>query len=186
MNMDRITINATPLAGCVILERLPHGDDRGYFERLFCETELMALLSGRLVVQINHSFTQAKGTVRGMHFQNPPDAEKKIICCLRGAVWDVAVDVRLGSSTFLQWHAEVLSMDNHRAMFIPEGFAHGFQTLTDDCALLYLHTAPYSRSSEGALNAQDPRLGITWPLPISGRSPRDANHPMIDFSGISL
>jgi dTDP-4-dehydrorhamnose 3,5-epimerase len=188
MNVDRFTVNATPLAGCAILGRLPIGDDRGYFERLFCETELMALLSGRRIVQINHSFTPAKGTVRGMHFQKPPDAEKKIISCLRGEVWDVAVDVRFGSPTFLQWHAEVLSADNLRSMYIPEGFAHGFQTLTDDCALLYFHTAPHSLSKEGALNVQDPRLGITWPMPISGLSPRDAKHPYIadDFAGISL
>jgi dTDP-4-dehydrorhamnose 3,5-epimerase len=122
-----------------------------------------------------------------MHFQHPPNAEKKIVCCLRGEVWDVAVDVRRGSPTFLKWHAELLSPDRHRALFIPEGFAHGFQTLSPDCALLYVHTAAYSRASEGAVHAQDPRLGIAWPIPVSELSPRDAQHPMLtdDFRGIA-
>lgn len=179
----------TPLiAGLALLERIPHRDERGSFERLFCETELNRLLEGGRIVQINYSVTHTKGTVRGMHFQNPPDAEKKIISCVCGKVWDVAVDIRRGSPTFLQWHAEVLSADNHRSMVIPEGFAHGFQTLDEECALVYLHTASYVKAAEGALNAQDPRLNIAWPLPVSGCSPRDAHHPYIaqDFNGVTV
>ena len=107
--------------------------------------------------------------------------------CLRGRVFDVAVDLRGSSPTFLEWHSEILSADNHRTLFIPEGFAHGFQTLEDDCEMLYFHTAPYMREAEGGLHALDPRLAIDWPLPPCGLSPRDDGFPMLDdrFSGVS-
>ena len=108
-------------------------------------------------MQINHTLTGRRGTVRGMHYQRPPHAETKFISCLRGEVFDVAVDLRHDSPTFLRWHAEVLSAENHRTLVVPEGFAHGFQTLAEDCELLYLHTAAFAADSEGALNANDPR-----------------------------
>ena len=104
-----------------------------------------------------------------MHYQNPPYAEKKLVMCLRGEVWDVAVDLRAGSPTFLQWHAEVLSAANEQAMLIPEGFAHGFQTRTDDVEMIYFHSKKYSPSDERGLSPEDPKLSISWPLPI-GRS----------------
>jgi dTDP-4-dehydrorhamnose 3,5-epimerase len=186
--MGPFDITTTPLDGLAVLKRLPIEDERGYFERIFCEADLKDLMRGRRVVQINHSFTRAKGTVRGMHFQYPPDAETKLVCCLRGEVWDVAVDVRKGSPTFLKWHAEILSPRGHQALFMPEGFAHGFQALSPDCALLYCHTAAYSRASEGGLHVRDPRLGIAWPMPVSDLSPRDAGHPLLtgDFRGIAV
>jgi dTDP-4-dehydrorhamnose 3,5-epimerase len=161
-------------------------DERGYLERLLCREELAMLLGQRPIVQINHTYTARAGTVRGMHFQNPPHAEMKLITCLRGEVFDVAVDLRRGSSTLLQWHAEHLSADNHRTMVIPEGFAHGLQTLTDDCELLYLHTAAYMVEAEGGINALDPLVGIDWPLPLLERSPRDQAHPFLcaTFPGI--
>ena len=139
-------------------------------------------------MQINHTLTGRRGTVRGMHYQRPPHAETKFISCLRGEVFDVAVDLRHDSPTFLRWHAEVLSAENHRTLVVPEGFAHGFQTLADDCELLYLHTAAFAADSEGALNANDPRLAIVWPQPISDWSARDAGHPILGdyFSGIKL
>ncbi len=125
--------------------------------------------------------------MRGLHFQHPPDAETKFVHCLRGEVCDVAVDLRRGSPTFLRWHAELLSADNHRTFVIPEGFAHGFQTLADDCEMLYFHTAGYRQEAEGGLNAQDPRLAIRWPLPVAGLSPRDAEHAPLaaDFAGVA-
>ena len=128
------------------------------------------------------------GAVRGMHFQYPPYAETKIVSCLKGEIFDVAVDIRLDSPTFLRWHGEVLSAENRKSLLIPEGFAHGFQTLTDDCELLYLHTAPYTPEAEGALNAQDPRLDITWPCAITEMSDRDRSHPFVgdDFAGVQL
>jgi dTDP-4-dehydrorhamnose 3,5-epimerase len=155
------------------------GDARGFLSRLFCADELVAVGWKKCIAQINQTFTQKKGTVRGMHFQHPPHAEMKFVTCLRGAVWDIAVDLRADSPTFLHWHAQELSAANHYAFLIPEGFAHGFQTLTDDCDLLYLHSAAYAPEAEAGLNPQDPELSITWPLTIIELSARDAQHPML-------
>ncbi|BCX12096.1 MAG: dTDP-4-dehydrorhamnose 3,5-epimerase [Thermosynechococcus sp.] len=186
--MSRFTITATPLAGLMVLERHPRMDARGYLERLFCIDELKTLLAGRTILQINHTFTAQKGTVRGLHFQHPPHAEMKFVHCLRGEVFDVAVDLRKGSPTFLKWHAEVLTPDNHKTLVIPEGFAHGFQTLTDDCEMLYFHTAAYHPNAEAGLHPLDLRLAIHWPLPVAQLSTRDGNHPMLDdrFEGLVL
>lgn len=183
----RFDILASPIAGLHILQRQPIGDSRGYFERLFCMDELQALVPGKRIEQANHTLTAGRGTVRGLHFQHPPHAETKFVHCLRGEVFDVAVDLRFGSPTFLRWHAEVLNADNHRTFVIPEGFAHGFQALSDECEMLYFHTAPYKKEAEGGLHPQDPRLAIGWPLPVAGLSPRDAAHPFLDanFEGMS-
>ena len=172
----------------MVLERTPIADDRGWFERLYCSEELKAVGVRKAIVQINRTLTRNKGAIRGMHFQYPTDAEMKIVTCIKGSIFDVAVDMRYGSETFLQWHAERLTQDNHRSLVIPEGFAHGFQTMTDDCELLYLHTAAYSPNNEGALHALDDKLSIAWPLPVEEMSHRDMNHPMIDsnFKGILL
>jgi dTDP-4-dehydrorhamnose 3,5-epimerase len=128
------------------------------------------------------------GTVRGMHYQHPPYAEMKLVACLRGQGFDVAVDLRKDSPTFLRWHGEVLSENNYRTFCIPEGFAHGFQTLTENCELIYFHTAAYSPAAEAGLNALDPRLAIDWPNSVTERSPRDQSHSMLspNFQGISL
>jgi dTDP-4-dehydrorhamnose 3,5-epimerase len=140
------------------------------------------------IAQINHTITRKKGAVRGLHFQHPPHAETKVVSCLRGEIFDVAVDLRSGSPTFLQWHGEILSAGNRKSMLIPEGYAHGFQALTEDCELIYLHTAAYHPEAEGALNVADPRLNIAWPLPFVDLSDRDRSHPLIDkiFHGIDL
>lgn len=183
----RFDLFATSIAGLQVLQRKPIGDTRGYLERLFCAEELQALIPGKHIAQINHTLTLACGTVRGMHFQHPPHAETKFVSCVRGEVFDVAVDLRHNSPTFLRWHAERLSAENHKTLVIPEGFAHGFQTLTGDCEMLYVHTAAYQASAEGGLNVQDPRLAIQWPLPVAGLSPRDAAHPFLDndFIGVA-
>ena len=185
--MIRFSRIETSIAGLTLIQRHPIGDARGYLERLFCCDELEELLHGRAIVQINHSYTAQAGTVRGLHFQYPPHAEMKLVTCLRGEVQDVAVDLRQGSPTLLHWHAERLSADNHHTLLIPEGFAHGFQTLSDDCELLYLHTAAYQPNAEAGLNALDQRLGIAWPVPVTDMSERDRLHPMItdDFTGIA-
>jgi dTDP-4-dehydrorhamnose 3,5-epimerase len=182
----RFEILDTPLEQLKVIERKLVGDQRGYLERMFCAEELQPLFHGKGIVQINHSLTARRGTVRGMHFQYPPYAEMKVVSCLRGEVFDVAVDVRQGSPTFLRWHAEVLSAGNHRTLLIPEGFAHGFQTLTDDCELLYFHTAAWQPSAEGALNAQDPGLDIRWPEPVTELSARDAGHPFVGKQHIGV
>lgn len=178
----------TPLAGLKISQSVPHRDTRGAFTRLFCAEELEPVLGERQIVQINHSRTSSVGAVRGMHFQHPPHAEMKMIRCLRGRVVDVAVDVRAGSATFLQWYAQELAQDDAQMLIIPEGFAHGFQVLERESELLYLHTAFYNPSSEGGLRHDDPRLAITWPLPPQDLSPRDLSHPLLgaDFTGVAL
>jgi dTDP-4-dehydrorhamnose 3,5-epimerase len=183
----RFDVLETPIAGLRVLQRKPMGDSRGYLERMFCAEELDALLAGRRIVQVNHSLTGYRGTVRGMHFQRPPHAETKFVSCLRGEVFDVAVDLRRDSPTFLHWHAEVLSSDNHRTLVIPEGFAHGFQALTDGCEMLYFHTAAYHADAEAGLNSLDPRLAIAWPLPVQNRSHQDSAHPLLndDFAGVA-
>lgn len=178
--MRRFTVSNLPLAGLKLVERQRIGDSRGFLSRLFCAEELAAAGWVKPIAQINHTYTAMRGTVRGMHFQRPPHAEMKLVSCIRGEVWDVAVDVRAGSPTFLHWHAERLSADSGRALLIPEGFAHGFQTLTDDAELLYCHSAAYSAGDEAGLNPLDERLAITWPLPISELSARDAAHPLIE------
>jgi dTDP-4-dehydrorhamnose 3,5-epimerase len=183
----RFDILDTPLEGLKLIQRKPTSDDRGYFERLFCMEDLGPLISGKTIVQINHTLTAKRGTVRGMHFQHPPHGETKFVGCLRGEVFDVAVDLRRGSPTFLQWHAETLSATNHRTLVIPVGFAHGFQTLIEDCEMLYFHTASYMPVAEGGLNAQDSRFAIEWPLSITELSPRDAAHPYVtaEFVGVA-
>lgn len=184
--MSRFTVTDLPLAGLKYVQRQRLGDNRGFLARLFCTEELVSAGWTQPIAQINHTFTAKQGTVRGMHFQRPPHAEMKLVSCIRGEVWDVAVDLRVGSPTYLHWHAERLSAQNGCALLIPEGFAHGFQALTDDVELLYCHSAAYAAQAEGGLNPNDPRLGIAWPLAIAELSARDAGHALItsDFEGV--
>lgn len=186
--MSRFIVLDTPIHGLKVVERQLMGDSRGFLSRLFCAEEFAAAGWCKPIIQVNQTFTQRRGTIRGMHFQKQPHAEMKLVTCLQGEIWDVAVDLRVGSPTFLKWHAETLSSSNHRALLIPEGFAHGFQTLSDNCELLYLHSAAYSAEFEAGLNAEDPQLSIGWPLAIAELSARDAQHPMLDnqFKGVIL
>lgn len=181
-------LQALPLPGLFCVRQRRHADARGEFSRLFCQGSLALAGQAFQVRQINHSITHARGTVRGLHYQGAGQPEAKLITCLQGAVWDVAVDLNPASPTFLRWHAERLEAGDGRALLIPEGFAHGFQALTDDARLLYLHSADYAPAHEGGLSPTDPRLGIDWPLPVENLSPRDAAHPLLDehFPGVSL
>jgi dTDP-4-dehydrorhamnose 3,5-epimerase len=185
---SRFDILDTPLPGLKLIQRKPIHDSRGYLDRVFCSQEMDALIPNKSIAQINHTLTVKRGAVRGMHYQQPPHAEIKFVSCLRGEVFDVAVDLRQGSQTFLRWHAEVLNPQSHRTLLLPEGFAHGFQALTDDCELLYFHTAAYVPEAERGLNALDPMLSVAWPHAIAEMSPRDAAHPMLtaDFRGVAL
>lgn len=178
----------TPLQGLKILERRPVDDSRGHFERLYCSSELESAIGQGKIVQINRSFTGLAGTIRGLHYQIPPHCETKIVTCIRGEVFDVAVDVRAGSPTFLRWYGIRLSSENQRSFVVPAGFAHGFQTLTQNSEMLYFHTAPYASGSEQALNAMDPMVSISWPLPNALRSDRDSSHSFIadSFLGIEI
>jgi len=184
----RFDLLETSLHGLIVMQRKPIGDSRGYLDRLFCEEELQGLIPGKGIAQINRTLTERRGTVRGLHFQYPPCAEIKLVSCLRGEVYDVAVDLRQGSPSFLRWHAEILSGDNRKTIVVPEGFAHGFQTLIDGREMLYFHTAAYRPDAEGGVHSQDPRLAIRWPLPVADLSPRDAAHPLLpeDFGGVTV
>jgi dTDP-4-dehydrorhamnose 3,5-epimerase len=172
----------------MLVQRKAIEDERGFLSRFYCAEEFHGAGINKAVDQINHTLTRKKGAVRGLHFQYPPHAEIKMVSCMRGEILDVAVDLRRDSPTFLHWHGEILSAANRKSLLIPEGYAHGFQTLTEDCELIYLHTASYHPEAEGALNVADPRLNIAWPLPVNDISDRDRNHPFIsqNFQGIIL
>ena len=181
-------IMTTPINGVLVIESERFSDQRGSFSRLFCDQELGLVLDNRKIVQINLSKTQKRGSIRGMHFQFPPHAEMKLIRCLKGQVFDVAVDLRKDSKTFLQWYAQILSPEKNNVLVIPEGCAHGFQTLEEDTELLYIHTSHYEPKHEGGVQFDDPILNIKWPMVYTDISERDKKHSMINkiFSGISL
>ena len=186
--MSRFDFIPTPLTGLMLVQRKAIEDHRGFLSRFYCAEEFRAAGIDKPVAQINHTLTRQRGAVRGLHFQHPPHAETKVVSCLKGEILDVAVDLRRDSPTFLHWHGEILSAANRKSLLIPEGYAHGFQTLSEDCELIYLHTSPYHPESEGALNVADPRLNIAWFLPVNDLSERDRNHPFINqnFQGIIL
>jgi dTDP-4-dehydrorhamnose 3,5-epimerase len=178
----------TPLKGLKLVQRKPIADARGFFTRFYCADEYRAAGLDKPIAQINHTLTRKKGSVRGLHFQHPPHAEAKLVSCLKGEILDIAVDLRRDSPTFLHWYGEILSAENRKSLLIPEGYAHGFQALTEDCELIYLHTVAYHPEAEGAISVSDPMLNISWPLPIKDLSDRDRNHPLVDqnFQGIVL
>lgn len=186
--MSRFSIQPTPLDGLKLIGRVKLGDNRGFLSRLFCAESLKAAGWQNPISQINHTLTEKRGTVRGFHYQIPPHSEMKLVSCIAGRILDFAIDVRQGSDTFLQVHSEELSADNGKALLIPEGFAHGFQSLTDNVELLYCHSMPYAAEAESGLNPLDPNLDITWPLEISELSECDRQHPFINekFEGIQL
>lgn len=179
-------IERTRIDGVIVVETAPLVDHRGAFTRLFCARELAPIIEDRRLVQINSSRTHSIGTVRGLHYQHPPHAELKLVHCLSGQVWDVAVDLRAGSPTFLQWHGERLSAEYQRMLVVPEGCAHGFQALEPGSELLYMHTAFFESAAEGGIRYDEPRIGIDWPLPVSAVSDRDSRHPYLEqaFAGI--
>lgn len=166
--------------GPVLVQRKPFADERGAFARIFCVEALKEIGWPGQVAQVNHSRTDKAGTLRGMHYQRPPHAEAKLVTCIRGAVHDVAVDIREDSPTRYRHVGAELSAEAGTAIYIPEGFAHGFQALTDDVELIYIHSAAYHQACEAGLNHNDPMLGIAWPMPVTGISARDAGHPMLD------
>jgi len=177
----------TPLDGVWVVETEPSGDERGWFARTYDAELFRAQGLDPTVVQCNASYNARRDTLRGMHFQAAPHAETKLVRCATGAIFDVAVDLRAGSPTFGRWHAERLSADNDTALLIPRGCAHGFQALTDDAELLYVHSAAYAADAEGGVDALDPRLAIAWPFPPGEMSARDRGHPRIDagFEGLA-
>ena len=180
------TFSPTGLDGSFVVEPGLFSDNRGWFFRSYSDEAFAEMGLNTTWPQANHSFTQQKGSIRGMHFQYPPFGEIKLVRCVSGAVLDIIVDIRKDSPTYLQHFSIELNPTNKRMLYIPQGFAHGFQTLKDDCELLYMHSATYQPGSEGGLRFNDAQLNLTWPLPLTIISERDSNHPMItnDFKGI--
>lgn len=186
--MSRFSVIETGIKGVKILERKPIKDDRGFFERMYCANDLKNIVKHEQVVQINQSYSLQSGTLRGLHYQLPPSSENKIVSCLKGRIFDVAVDLRSSSSTYLQWFGVELSDCNQRSLVIPQGCAHGYQTLEDDTLMIYFVTNYYDASMERGVNPFDPRLNISWPVQVSDISKKDQDHPMIDeaFEGVLL
>ena len=178
----------TEMKGLIIIEVEPFQDHRGKFYRVYCKNELKSIGYNKELVQINQSLTKKKGAIRGMHFQYPPKAETKIVKCLKGSIFDVVLDLRNKSPTFLHWHSEILSADNMKMLYIPEGFAHGFQALEDNSELLYFHTEFYSPDYESGIRYDDPIIGIKWPLETTDISERDRSFKLLDnnFKGLTI
>lgn len=176
----------TPLEGSYVVQPQLFSDERGWFARTYCSSEFGEIGHSGEWVQLNHSFTARKGTIRGMHYQLPPFREIKLVRCIRGKIFDVIIDVRKGSPTFLHWFGAELSDANMHMLYIPAGFAHGFQTLRDDCELIYHHSAFYTPGAEAGIKYDDAAVNISWPLAVTSVSERDKSHPLVNekFKGI--
>ena len=180
--------NPTPLKGSYTIDLDKRGDERGFFARFFCQKEFDEHHLSKEFVQINNSVSTKKGTLRGMHYQLPPTAEIKLVRCIRGALFDVIIDMRPDSPSFKQWFGEELTADNRRMMYVPKGFAHGLLTLTDNTEVLYLVSAFYSPENERGIRFNDPAVGIDWPCKPDEISQKDQNWPDLNFSfhGLNL
>jgi dTDP-4-dehydrorhamnose 3,5-epimerase len=178
----------TDLKGAYIIDLEPRKDDRGFFARTFCKREFKEITHTKEFVQFNHSMSARKGTLRGMHYQVPPSSEIKLIRCIRGKVFDVIIDLRSGSPTFLKHIGVILSEENMKMIYVPEGFAHGFQTLEDNAQMIYHHTEYYNPENERGLHHKDPVLNIEWPLAPVNLSDKDQKYLYIDtnFKGIKI
>ncbi|HEX3517647.1 MAG TPA: dTDP-4-dehydrorhamnose 3,5-epimerase [Solirubrobacteraceae bacterium] len=172
----------TPLPGVWVIELELLGDERGWFARTFDEQDFRSHGLNPAVVQCNASFNAHRDTLRGMHYQADPHGESKLVRCVRGSIFDVAVDLRAGAPTYCHWHGVELSAENRLALYIPAGLAHGFQTLSEDCEVLYQMGAPYVREAARGVRFDDPAFAIGWPEPQGERiiSERDAGYP--DFA----
>jgi dTDP-4-dehydrorhamnose 3,5-epimerase len=171
---------AADLPGPLVIEEQPHKDERGFFTRVWCARESDEAGIVSRIAQINSSVTRETGTVRGMHLQRGLHGEAKTVRCVRGSLFDVVVDLRRGSPHFGKWFGTVLSADNRRALYVPPGFAHGFQTLEDDVEAFYSVSEFYAPEAEAGLDHSDPEVGIQWPLPVSRVSDRDRDLPGLD------
>lgn len=181
-----MTFTETVLNGSYVVDLAVFEDDRGWFARTFCKNEFDKIGHTGEWLQLNHSFTKAKGTIRGMHFQLAPYREIKLVRCIAGSVYDVIIDLRKESPTFLKWFGLELSAQNKKMIYIAEGFAHGFQTLSDNAELVYHHSQYYVPGSEGGIRYNDPAVAIEWPVELTNISERDEHHPLLtnQFKGI--
>jgi dTDP-4-dehydrorhamnose 3,5-epimerase len=171
-----VLFRETKLPGAFVIELQKHEDERGFFARSWCRREVEAHGLDPRTAQCNVSFNKVKGTLRGMHYQVPPCAEAKLVRCTRGAIYDVIIDLRRESATYKQHVSEVLSSNNYKALFIPEGFAHGFQTLEDNSEVIYQMSAFYSPEHQRGLRYNDPAFRINWPIDATVISDRDRNY----------
>lgn len=171
-------IEPTPIAGLWLLRTLPVADARGSLTRLYCADTLQQVAPGVRFVQTNHTLTHRRGCVRGLHVQRAPALDHKLVRCLRGAVYDVAADLRAGSPTFGQWFG--IELHGDLQLLIPPGVAHGFQTLRPGVEMLYQHSAAYAPQHEAGVRHDDPHLAICWPLAVSELSERDRSHPLLE------
>ena len=178
----------TNLKDVYIIKLSPITDERGSLTRMFCKKEMNAIMKGEEIVQINHTITKEKNTIRGMHYQDFPKSETKIISCIKGEVLDIIIDIRKNSPTFMKRHEEVLSENNQTMLYVPKGFAHGFQTLSDDVGMIYFHTQFYSKEKERGIRYDDPKLGIKWPFKTTNISDKDKKHKLLDesFKGVDI
>jgi dTDP-4-dehydrorhamnose 3,5-epimerase len=176
----------TKLKGSFVIDLEPYVDERGWFARFYCKNEFASIGHTKEWVQLNHSMTIKKGALRGMHFQLPPFSEIKMVRCIAGSVYDVIIDLRKDSETFLSSFGTELSAENRKMLYIPEGFAHGFQCLTDNVQLIYHHTEFYRPNAEGGIRYDDPAIKVNWPLEVTEISERDRSHTFLDenFKGI--
>lgn len=172
--------NETPLKGAYVIELEKRGDERGFFARFFCKNEFEEHNLDNTIVQINNSLSKDKGTLRGLHYQNAPYAETKIVRCINGSLFDVIVDVRDSSSTFGKWFGVELSAKNRKSLFVPKGFAHGFLTLEENTEAFYLVSAFYAPDYEKGVRWNDPAIGIEWPFDPIVISKKDKNHTNLD------
>jgi dTDP-4-dehydrorhamnose 3,5-epimerase len=172
----------TEIPGLIAVIREPATDERGSFARLFCQDEFAAQAVPAHFTQQSISLTTTAGTLRGMHFQREPYAETKFVTCIRGAVYDVVADVRPSSPTYRRWQAFRLAADHHLSLLIPRGCAHGFQTMRDDCGLLYQMDTPYTPEAASGLRFDDPALEISWPMPVRIIAPKDLAWPPLESS----
>lgn len=178
----------TPLQDARLIELEKRGDARGFFARAFCEDEFTAVGCEPRFVQMNNSLTAKKGTLRGLHYQLPPSGEVKLVRCIRGALWDVIVDLRPDSPTHLKWFGAELDDENRRMMYVPRGFAHAFITLADNTEAMYLVSHRYDPARERGVRWNDPAIGINWPIEPVEVSDKDSSWPNLDpeFHGLEL
>ena len=172
-----MNISATPLQDAWLIDIEPRVDERGFFARTWCRSEFAGRGLDAEIAQESLSYNRRAGTVRGLHFQRAPHEETKIVRCARGAVFDVIVDLRPNSPTYLRWYGCDLMAENHRALYIPKGFGHGFQTLTDNAEVVYIISSFYNAEAAAGYRYDDPAFGISWPLPVTIISERDLSWP---------
>ena len=170
----------TSLADAMVIDLKKLGDERGFFARTFCAAEFAKAGLVAEFVQANHSHNVAAGTLRGMHFQRAPHGEVKLVRCVQGAIHDVIIDLRPESPTYRRWEGFDLDAETGRMLYVPAGFAHGFQTLRDETHVTYQVSHPYTPAAEGGVRWDDPAFGIAWPLPVGVISPKDAAWPLLD------